>query len=163
MEAEDSHVSSGPPSVSDATPGTSGVSLLAALEGLVSDIESVDKESVNNEIVDNELVENGTVVNVNESNVKENVVNVVEINETNLDNDIESNDSQASGCMESSCPCISSFSSPSGPPDSLDQVLAAGRKRSKRAIVPSVAVAAASIMERSKALPGAGVQKKKSK
>ena len=155
MEAEDSQVSSGPPSVSDVTPGTSGVSLLAALENLVSDIESV-----NNEIVDNDLVENETVVNVNESNTKENVVNV-EINETNLVNDIESNDSQASGSMEcSSSPCISSFSSPSGPPDSLDQLRAAGRKR---AIVPSVAVAAASIMKRSKAVPGAGVQKKKSK
>ena len=35
MEAEDSQVSSGPPSVSDVTPGTSGVSLLAALENLV--------------------------------------------------------------------------------------------------------------------------------
>ena len=63
----------------------------------------------------------------------------------------------------SSSPCISSFSSPSGPPDSLDQLLAAGRKRSKRTIVPSVAVAAASIVKRSKAVPGAGVQKEKSK
>ena len=163
MEAEDSQVSSGPPSVSDVTPGTSGVSLLAALENLVSDIESVDNESVDNEIVENDLVENETVVNVNESHIKENVVNVV-INETNLVNDIESNDSLASGSMEcSSSPCISSFSSPSGPPDSLDQLRAAGRKRSKRAIVPSVAMAAASIMKRSKAVPGAGVQKKKSK
>lgn len=110
-----------------------------------------------------DLVENETVVNVNESHIKENVVNVV-INETNLVNDIESNDSLASGSMEcSSSPCISSFSSPSGPPDSLDQLRAAGRKRSKHAIVPSVAVAAASIMKRSKAVPGAGVQKKKSK
>ena len=163
MEAEDSQVSSGPPSVSDVTPGTSGVSLLAALENLVSDIESADNESVNNEIVDDDLVENETVVNVNESNIKENVVNV-EINESNLVNDTESNDSQASGSMEcSSYPCVSSFSSPSGPPDSLDQLLAAGRKRSKRTIVPSVAVAAASIVKRSKAVPGAGVQKKKSK
>ena len=85
-------VSSGPPSVSDVTPGTSGISLLAVLENLVSDIESVDNESVNNEIVDNDLVENETVINVNESNIKENVVNV-EINESNLVNDIESNDS----------------------------------------------------------------------
>ena len=163
MEAEDSQVSSEPSSVSDVTPGTSGVSFLAALENLVSDIESVDNESVNNEIVDNELVENETVVKVIESNIKENVVNV-EINETNLVKDIESNDSQASGSMEcSSSPCISSVSSPSGPPDSLDQFRAAGRKRSKRAIVPSVAVAAASIMKRSKAVPGTGVQKKKSK
>lgn len=106
MEAEDSQVSSGPPSVSNVTPGTSGVSLLAALENLVSDIESVDNESVNNEIVDNDSVENETVVNVNESHIKENVVNVV-INETNLVNDIESNDSLASGSMEcSSSPCI---------------------------------------------------------
>lgn len=163
MEAEDSQSSSEPPSVSDVTPGTSGVSLLAALENVVSDIESVDNESVNNEIVDNDLVENETVVNVNESNIKENVVNV-EINETNLVNDIESSDGQASGSMECcSSPCISSFSSPSGPSDSLDQLRAAGRKRSKRAIVPSAAVAAASIMKRSKAVPGAGIQKKKSK
>ena len=163
MEAEDSQVSSGLPSVSDVTLGTSGVSLLAALEDLVSDIKSVDNESVNNEIVDNDLVENERVVNVIESNIKENVVNV-EINESNLVNDTESNDSQASGSMEcSSSPCVSSFSSPSGPPDSLDQLLAAGRKRSKRTIVPSVAVAAASIVKRSKAVPGAGVQKKKSK
>ena len=160
MEVEVSQVSSGPPSVSDGTPGASGVSLLDALESSGSVIESTVNESVNNAIVDNDLVENETV---NESNIKENVVNV-EINEPNLVNDIECNDSQASGSTEcSSSPSILSFSSLSGPPESLDQVLAAGRKRSKRAIVPSVAVTAASIMKRSKAVPGAGVQKKKSK
>ena len=145
-----SMVSSGPPSVSDVTPGTSGGSLLDALGSSVSVIESMVNESVNNETV------------VNESNIEENVVN--EINGTNLVNDIESNDSQASGSMEcSSSPCISSFSSPSGPPDSLDLLLAAGLKRSKRTIVPSVAVTAASIVKRSKAVAGARVQKKKSK
>ena len=160
MEVEVSQVSSGPPSVSDGTPGASGVSLLDALESSGSVIESTVNESVNNAIVDNDLVENETV---NESNIKENVVNV-EINEPNLVNDIECNDSQASESTEcSSSPSILSFSSLSGPPESLDQVLAAGRKRSKRAIVPSVAVTAASIMKRSKAVPGAGVQKKKSK
>ena len=104
---------------------------------------------------------------VNESNVvKENVVNekgisVVEINEINVDDEIESNDSQASGSMEcSGSPSILSFSSSSGPPDSLDQLLAVGRKRSNRSIIPSAAMAAASIVKRSKAVPGAGVQKK---
>ena len=181
MDVEDSHVSSGPPSVSEVevSPGTSGVSLLAALDGMVSDKESDDNESVDNESVDNELVDiesvenesvdNESAVNVNESNVNENVVNekgisVVERNEINIVDEIDSNDSQASGSMEcSSSPCVSSFSSPSGPPDSLDQLLAASRKRSNRAIVPSAAVAAASIIKRSKAVPGAGVQKKKSK
>ena len=36
-----------------------------------------------------------------------------------------------------------------------------GRKRSNRSIIPSAAVAAASIIKRSKAVPGAGLQKKK--
>ena len=60
-------------------------------------------------------------------------------------------------------PNISSFSSSSEPSDSLDQLLSAARKRpaSKRAIIPSAAVAAASIVKRSKDVPGAGVQKKK--
>lgn len=160
MEAEVSQVSSGSPSVSDATPGSSGVSLLDALESSVSVIESIVNESVNNEIVDNDLVENETV---NESIIEENVVNV-ETNESNLVNDIESDDSQASGSVEcSSPPSISSFSSPSEPPDSLDQLLAAGLKRSKRAVVPSVAVTAASIVKRSRAVPGTGIQKKRSK
>ena len=147
MEAEVSQVLSGPPSVSDGTPGASGVTLLDALESSGSVIESMVNELVNNAIVDNDLVENET----------ENLVNV-EMNESNLVNDIESNDSQASESTEcSSSPSILSFSSLSGPSESVDQ----GRKRSKRAIVPSVAVSAASILKRSKA--GAGVQKKKSK
>ena len=159
MEAEVSQVSSGSSSVSDVTPVSSGVSLLDALESSVSVIESMVNESVNNEIV-NDLVENATV---NESIIVENVVNV-ETNETNLVNDIESFDSQASGSVEcSSSPSISSFSSPSGPPAPLDQRLAAGLKRSKRAVVPSVAVSAASIVKRSKAVPGTGIQKKRSK
>ena len=58
---------------------------------------------------------------------------------------------------------ILSFSSSSKPPDSLDQLLAVSRKRFKHAIIPSAAVAAASIVKRSKAVPGAGVQKKKGK
>ena len=46
-----------------------------------------------------------------------------------------------------------------------DQFLSAARKRPapKRSIIPSAAVAAASIVKRSKAVPGAGVQKKKGK
>ena len=62
----------------------------------------------------------------------------------------------------SSSPSISSFSSLSEPPDSLDQLLAAGHERSNRSIIPSAAVATASIVKRLKAVPGAGVQKKKS-
>ena len=103
---------SGPPNVSDVTPGTSECS--------VSVTESVDNESVNNEIIDNDLVE---------------------VNESNLVNDTKSNNSQSGS-------------------DSLDQLLAAALKRSKRAIVPSVAVSAASIVKRSKAVPGARAQKK---
>ena len=50
MDAEDSHVSSGPPSVPvvEVTLSTSGVSLLAAVEGMDSDNESVDNVSVIN-------------------------------------------------------------------------------------------------------------------
>ena len=145
--------------MSDVTPVSSGASLLDALESSVSVIESMVNESVNNEIV-NDLVKN---VTVNESIIEENVVNV-ETNETNLVNDIESFDSQASGSVEcSSSPSISSFSSPSEPPASRGQRLTVGLKRTKRAIVPSVAVSAASIVKRSKAVPGAGVQKKRSK
>ena len=47
-------------SVSDVSPGTSGVSLLAE-ERSVGVLESMVNESVNNEIVDNDLVENETV------------------------------------------------------------------------------------------------------
>ena len=82
------------------------------------------------ESVDNESVNNEIIDN-----------DLVEINETNLVNDIESNNSQSGS-------------------DSLDQLLAAALKRSKRAIVPSVAVSAAAIVKRSKAVPGARAQKK---
>lgn len=165
MDAEDSHVSSGPPSVPvvEVTPSTSGVSLLAAVEGMDSDNESVDNVSVINGESKNES--NNSMDIVNETNVvKENVVNekVVKINEINVDKENESNDSQASGSMEcSGSPSISSFSSPSEPPNSVDQLLAAGCKRLNRSIIPSAAVAVASIVKRSKAVPRAGVQKKK--
>ena len=165
MDAEDSHVSSGPPSVPvvKVTPSTLGVSLLAAVEGMDSDNESVDNVSVINGESKNESSNSMDIVN--ETNVvKENVVNekVVKINEINVDKENESNDSQASGSMEcSGSPSISSFSSPSEPPNSVDQLLAAGCKRLNRSIIPSAAVAVASIVKRSKAVPRAGVQKKK--
>ena len=114
MDAEDSHVSSGPPSVPvvEVTPSTSGVSLLAAVEGMDSDNESVDNVSVINGESKNESSNSMDIVN--ETNVvKENVVNekVVKINEINVDKENESNDSQASGSMEcSGSPSISSFS-----------------------------------------------------
>ena len=109
MDAEDSHVSSGPPSVPvvEVTPSTSGVSLLAAVEGMDSDNESVDNVSVINGESKNESSNSIDIVN------KTNVVkeNVVKINEINVDKENESNDSQASGSMEcSGSPSISSFS-----------------------------------------------------
>lgn len=68
-------------------------------------------------------------------------------------------------CCDS--PDISSFSSSTEASDSLDHFLSVTRKRSgkapKRAIIPSAAVAAASIVKWSKAVPGAGIQKKKGK
>ena len=173
MDAEDSNVSSGSPSVPEVevTPGTSGVSLLAAvdgMDGMDSDNESVDNVSVVNG--ESKTESSSSMDIVNETNVvKENVVNekginVVKVNEINVDKENESYDSQVSGSMEcSGSPSISSFSSPSERPDSLDQLLATGRKRSNRSIIPSAAVAAASIVKRSKAVPGAGMQKKKSK
>ena len=82
------------------------------------------------ESVDNELVNNEIIDN-----------DLVEINESNLVKDIGSNNSQSES-------------------DSLDQLLAAAFKRSKRSIVPSVAVSAAAIVKRSKAVPGARAQKK---
>ena len=114
MDAEDSHVSSGPPSVPvvEVTPSTSDVSLLAAVEGMDSDNESVDNVTVINGESKNESSNSMDIVN--ETNVvKENVVNekVVKINEINVDKENESNDSQASGSMEcSGSPSISSFS-----------------------------------------------------
>ena len=114
MDAEDSHVSSGPPSVPvvEVTPSTSAVSLLAAMEDMDSDNESVDNVSVINGESKNESSNSMDIVN--ETNVvKENVVNekVVKINEINVDKENESNDSQASGSMEcSGSPSISSFS-----------------------------------------------------
>ena len=109
MDAEDSHVSSGPPSVPmvEVTPSTSGVSLLADVEGMDSDNESVDNVSVINGESKNESSNSIDIVN------KTNVVkeNVVKINEINVDKENESNDSQASGSMEcSGSPSISSFS-----------------------------------------------------
>lgn len=68
-------------------------------------------------------------------------------------------------CCDS--PDISSFSSSTEASDSLDHFLSVTRKRSgkapKRAIIPSAAAAAASIVKWSKVVPGAGIQKKKGK
>ena len=152
------------------TPGPLGVSLLAAVEGM-DGIESENESVVNNVTVVNSesKTESSSSMDIaNEANVVKDIVvnekgiNVVKVNEIN----VETSDlgSQESGSMEcSGSPSISSFSSSSDPPDSLDQLLAAGRKRSNRAIIPSAAVAATSIVKRCKAVPGAGVQKKKGK
>ena len=173
MDAEDSHVSSGgSPSVPevDVVPGPLGVSLLAAVEGM-DGIESENESVVDNVTVVNSesKTESSSSMDIaNEATVVKDIVvnekgiNVVKVNEIN----VETSDlgSQESGSMEcSGSPSISSFSSSSDPPDSLDQLLAAGRKHSNRAIIPSAAVAATSIVKRSKAVPGAGVQKKKGK
>ena len=112
----------------------------------------------------NVVKENGiNVVKENGINVvKENGINVVKENEINVEtSDLGSQESGSMECRDSLY--ILSFSSSSKPPDSLDQLLAVSRKRSKHAIIPSAAVAAASIVKRSKAVPGAGVQKKKGK
>ena len=152
------------------TPGPLGVSLLAAVEGM-DGIESENESVVDNVTVVNSesKTESSSSMDIaNEANVVKDIVvnekgiNVVKVNEIN----VETSDlgSQESGSMEcSGSPSISSFSSSSDPPDSLDQLLAAGRKRSNRAIIPSAAVAATSIVKRSKAVPWAGVQKKKGK
>ena len=72
------------------------------------------------------------------------------------DNEISEFRSQGSGGIEcSDSPDISSFSSSAGVSDSL--------KALKQAIIPSYTVAVVSIVKRSKAVPGAGIQKKKGK
>ena len=115
MDAEDSHVLSGgsprAPKV-EATPGPSGVSLLAAVEGM----DGVESE--NESVVDNVTVNNNENIteessssmdDTNEINVvKDNVINVVEEKEINIvkENEInvETSDlgSQESGSMECS-------------------------------------------------------------
>ena len=209
MDAEDSHVSSGgSPSVPKVkvTRGPSGVSLLAAVEGM-DGIESENESVVDNVTLDNDeniteesssSMENANEINVVKDNVinvvkdnvtnvvkekgtnvvkekgtnvvkenginvvKENGINVVKENEINVEtSDLGSQESGSMECRDSLY--ILSFSSSSKPPDSLDQLLAVSRKRSKHAIIPSAAVAAASIVKRSKAVLGAGVQKKKGK
>ena len=137
----------------EATPGPSGFSLLAAVESM-DGVENVTVVEDNNDINENITVENSSIENVTKLNVVKDNVEISDLS------------SQESGSMEcSDSPDISSFSSSTEVSDSLDQFLCAARKRPapKRAIIPSAAVAAASIVKRSKAVPGAGVQKKKGK
>ena len=115
MDAKDSHVlSGGSPSAPEvkATPGPSGISLLAAVEGM----DGVESE--NESVVDNVTVNNNENIteessssmdDTNEINeVKDNVINVVEEKEINIvkENEInvETSDlgSQESGSMECS-------------------------------------------------------------
>ena len=137
----------------EATPGPSGFSLLAAVESM-DGVENVTVVEDNNDINENITVENSSIENVTKLNVVKDNVEISDLS------------SQESGSMEcSDSPDISSFSSSTEVSDSLDQFLCAARKRPapKRAIILSAAVAAASIVKRSKAVPGAGVQKKKGK
>ena len=92
MDAEDSHVSSGgSPSVPEVevTPGPSGVSLLAAVEGM-DGVESENESVVDNVTLDNdenitEESSSSSMENANEINVvKDNVINVVKDNVTNV-------------------------------------------------------------------------------
>ena len=91
MDAEDSHVSSGgSPSVPEVevTPGPSGVSLLAAVEGM-DGVESENESVVDNVTLDNDenITEesSSSMENANEINVvKDNVINVVKDNVTNV-------------------------------------------------------------------------------
>ena len=90
MDAEDSHVSSGgSPSVPEVevTPGPSGVSLLAAVEGM-DGVESENESVVDNVTLDDENIteeSSSSMENANEINVvKDNVINVVKDNVTNV-------------------------------------------------------------------------------
>ena len=115
MDAKDSHVlSGGSPSAPEvkATPGPSGISLLAAVEGM-DGVESENESVVNNVTVNNNenITEesSSSMDDTNEINVvKDNVINVVEEKEINIvkENEInvETSDlgSQESGSMECS-------------------------------------------------------------
>lgn len=138
----------------------------------------MDVSNVENVIVENSNVSIENVIETNVSDTvatdKDNVIseNVnssqnTQVNSTLINkNGISEFSSQGSGGMEcSDSPDISSFSSSAEVSDSLDQFLTVTRKRSgkalKRAIIPSVTVAAASIVKRSKAVPGAGIQRRR--
>ena len=101
MDAKDSHVlSGGSPSAPEvkATPGPSGISLLAAVEGM-DGVESENESVNNNENITEES--SSSMDNANEINVvKDNVINVVKEKEI----DVETSDlgSQESGSMECS-------------------------------------------------------------
>ena len=115
MDAKDSHVlSGGSPSAPEvkATPGPSGISLLATVEGM-DGVESENESVVNNVTVNNNenITEesSSSMDDTNEINVvKDNVINVVEEKEINIvkENEInvETSDlgSQESGSMECS-------------------------------------------------------------
>ena len=115
IDAKDSHVlSGGSPSTPEvkATPGPSGISLLAAVEGM-DRVESENESVVNNVTVNNNenITEesSSSMDDTNEINeVKDNVINVVEEKEINIvkENEInvETSDlgSQESGSMECS-------------------------------------------------------------
>ena len=107
MDAKDSHVlSGGSPSAPEvkATPGPSGISLLATVEGM-DGVESENESVVNNVTVNNNenITEesSSSMDNANEINVvKDNVIHVVKEKEI----DVETSDlrSQESGSMECS-------------------------------------------------------------
>ena len=115
MDTKDSHVlSGGSPSAPEvkATPGPSGISLLAAVEGM-DGVESENESVVNNVTVNNNenITEesSSSMDDANEINVvKDNVINVVEEKEINIvkenEIDVETSDlgSQESGSMECS-------------------------------------------------------------
>ena len=115
MDAKDSHVlSGGSPSAPEvkATPGPSGISLPATVEGM-DGVESENESVVNNVTVNNNenITEesSSSMDDTNEINVvKDNVINVVEEKEINIvkENEInvETSDlgSQESGSMECS-------------------------------------------------------------
>ena len=94
--------------------------------------------------------------------------NITALNSENIREFSSQCSSASMECKDSSDgPDISSFPPFAEVSDSLDHSLTVYRKRSgkapKRVITPSAAVALASIVKRSKAIPGAGIQKKRGK